>query len=169
MWSSAPSFPFFRYQVFVTNILLPYFSLLRCTIPWSFCVFVLWNKNCYYCSQTLRIWPSSISLFKTVANICALRLSCLNRKFVVWSLPRSSHFNLFFGAFVSSLSDMGSNPYWDFFQHRFFIQWAASLHLSFYNIFPKVFYFVFGSCVFHISIWLSKNTGEFLANCSIFW
>jgi hypothetical protein len=56
----------------------------------------------------------------------------------------------------------GSNPYWDFFRHRFFIQSAASLHLPFYNIFPKVFYFFFGWCVFHISVLLSKKTEEFI-------
>jgi len=94
--------------------------MLRCIIPWSFCVFVLWNKNCYSCSQTLRIWPSSISLFKTVANICAFLLSFLNQKFVFWSLPRSSHFNPFFGAFVSSLSEIGLQSILGFFSAQVF-------------------------------------------------
>ena len=62
---------------------------------------------------------------------------------------------------------LGSNPYWDFFRHRFFVQSAASLHLSFYSIFPNVFYFFFAWCVFHNNVWLSKKTEEFHANCSI--
>ena len=76
---------------FVTNIILPYFALFRRIIPWSFCVF---EELLLVQSDT----PHLTIFDQFVQNCCrylCVIVSCLNQKFVIWSLQRSSHFNLF--------------------------------------------------------------------------